>query len=48
MFAYFLALCSSKTQLPLWQMPNFLYYLPLASTALAAVPITLLDDKQQI
>lgn len=48
MFAYTLTLCSSKIQLPLWQMPSFLCYLPFASTALPAVPITLLNDKQQI
>jgi hypothetical protein len=29
-------------------MPSFLNYLPFDSSAFAAVPITLLNDKQQI
>lgn len=47
-FAYSTDLCSSKTWLLLWQMPSFLSYLPFASSAFGAVPITLLNDKQQI
>lgn len=45
-FTYTLALCSSKNWLPWWQVPSFLDYLPFASSAFAAVPITLLNDKQ--